>query len=371
MAEVTYGDTPAAPAAGPSPGLAANSVYPLGQDVQGFNSNLRRSFLPRKAWVGGRADPMVTGFFHMFMTKPTLNLSEDNTLALNLTQLPEWENLSRMLSLGGPGGSFIPILSNLAMTNPLSDVTAEPTNAFENFHGHGIVLGGRTIQSRVMDRFSIQYTELTGATVLNLHKIWVKYIEYASEGFVTRSEHSFESRVLDYAASTYVFLTEPDNRTLTFWAKYTGVFPVGVPWSSLGGQRGEVSSVTPEVPYAYSYYEENEPDIIRDFNSVATGAYSGFSWDSLTSGERRSEPVNVPENYSEAQYGTDGTPVARPENAPPEQVVTQDPQAPLKTAAAGPGGGFSVETPYEPKRNVQVATRSRESGGYSYVLAYY
>ena len=256
-------------------------------------------------------DYAQTGFFYVFMTKPDLNFNDANIKTLDLARYPKINLIKQMLSRsqGGAGGALIPLVTNLATSAPVQDINAEAITGYETFTGYGMKYAGKS-HNRVMGDFNISYLDLSGNILLATHEIWQKYTEMALDGFISRSDSNLSANILDYAASVYVFATEPDGETLTYWAKYTGVFPTGIPWSAIGGDSpGTHNIISPSIPYSFTYMEENDLEIIRDFiqvsgnlvsNASANQLYTSASKDrSLNGGSGRSAPAGtIFEKYS-------------------------------------------------------------------------
>ena len=91
--------------------------------------------------------------------------------------------------------------------------------------------------------------------------------------------------------SIYVFTVQPDGETITHWCRYTGCFPTKVPWGELTSEDGGIDiKKTIPVEYQFSYKEDMNLYILRDFNLLSTGDalssptgsyYTGSSVDSL------------------------------------------------------------------------------------------
>ena len=239
-------------------------------------------------------DYAQTGFFYVFMTKPDLNFSDANLKALDVSKYPKINLIKQMLSRsqGGAGGAMIPLITNLATSAPVQDINAEAITGYETFTGYGMKYAGKS-HNRVMGDFNITYLDLSGNILLAMHEIWQKYTEMALDGFVARSDSNLSANILDYASSVYVFATEPDGETLTYWAKYTGVFPTGIPWSAIGGDSpGNHSIISPSIPYSFTYMEENDLEIIRDFIQVAGNLVSTASANQVYTSASKERPLN-------------------------------------------------------------------------------
>ena len=254
------------------------------EDVDSF-LGYHDSFKSKRTTWARAADPLITGWWWMFLTKPDLHLERipgerDGTPAKDALRLDDRPNKDRLvdaLQWSKQGTrSFIHLATNLCVGAPFADVVGETYQAYENFVAQGMSLGGHTTASRAMQEVTLSYKDLDGGPILNMHDMWVKYIELALKGVVTRSPTNHANRILDYAASIYVLHTKPDARTLNTWCKYTGVFPTSVPWSSAQSELGSADAVKVDIPYAYSWYEVNDPDILIDFNAIASGALGEY-----------------------------------------------------------------------------------------------
>jgi hypothetical protein len=257
--------------------MAEQEILFKGLDLD--SNNVFKKIRKSKVYINNSLEPHLTGYYYLFMTKPDLNLSEANLKTLDLTHngklFNDYDkilvNLNRNVYLDPSiqdTNVFIPLITNLHKTVPIKDIASEATTGFETFDGYGMVIGGHSKNSRTKSDFSITYNELKGLPILNLHRVWLKYIDMCDEGYIRRSAKNVANRIIDYASSLYVFATEPDGVTINYWAKYTGIFPTGVPWSSLGENLGEIGNITPSITYKYTYLEENDLEIIRDFISL-------------------------------------------------------------------------------------------------------
>ena len=319
----------------------------------------------RMAWASA-SDPLVNGYWWMFLTKPDLNLSRtpDGTdgpsphVALDLDNARDSELIRNSLSWSlEPSNPFIHVCTNRCVAAPLADVVGEHYQAYQNYVANGFNLGGHTTASRSMQDLTVSYQELERLPIIRMHDVWVRYIDMAVQGLVARSERNRDRRVLDYAASIYVFHVKPDGASINTWAKYTGVFPTAVPWSALQSDIGAVDAVRVEIPYAYTWYEANDSDILRDFNTVSSGRVGG--------------PGETEQDFYSGRKAPDGTdraeaalPMWRPEvPRGPESLQDErdDGLAPARTSnlrrADREDGMFSVA------RSARVARRNEADPG--------
>lgn len=260
------------------------------------SSVLSKYFRRSKVYQDAIIEPYESGRFYIFMTRPDMNLNVENLRAMDrigqselgdeilhnlVSQLyVQRDNslsakVNKLLGISEDPylpktsyGSFINLVTNLHKTAPIEDIVADAKTAFETYGGYGMVLGGHSKDSRSKGEFSITYNETKDLEIMKLHSIWNQYIDFASEGLVSRTKDNRDKHILDYASSLYVFAVEPDGETISFWAKFSGVIPLGVPWTSLGENLGDSNLITPTINYKYTYYEDNTLDILRDFTNL-------------------------------------------------------------------------------------------------------
>jgi len=297
------------------------------------SSVLSKYFRRSKVYQDAIIEPYESGRFYIFMTRPDMNLNIENLRAMDrigqneigdeilhnlVSQLYVQRDSSlqakfnKLLGISEDPylpktsyGSFIQLITNLHKTAPIKDIVADAKTAFETYDGYGMVLGGHSKDSRSKGEFSITYNETKDLEIMKLHSIWTRYIDFASEGLVSRTKDNRDKHILDYASSLYVFAVEPDGETISFWAKFSGVIPLGVPWTSLGENLGESNLITPTINYKYTYYEDNTLDIIRDFTNLISLSNNRQDGQKIYEGKNRiittpkmmNNMANIPPDY--------------------------------------------------------------------------
>lgn len=175
---------------------------------------------------------------------------------------------------------FLKVLTNQALGFRPSDTTMDTRDSKETLQGYKVILPMHMAQSESGD-FQVEYSELEDGQITLLHKTWLDYMYYVRRGFIPPKRYNVVNNVLDYAVSAYHFVVGPDGRTIKYWAKYTGVFPKSVPYSSYEAeQNGQPSLVKMQVTYQYSFKEDMDLSIIYDF-AVLTGSISAPPGSSL------------------------------------------------------------------------------------------
>lgn len=298
------------------------------------SSVLSKYFRRSKVYQDAIIEPYESGRFYIFMTRPDMNLNVENLRAMDILGQDEasrdnevLQRLVNQLYVNQPfsvtqgftkdtdylprdlsaSGYFINLITNLHKTAPIKAIISDAKNAFETYDGYGMVLGGHSKDSRSKGEFSITYNETKDLEILNLHSIWNRYIDFASEGLVSRTKENRDKHILDYASSLFVFAVEPDGETLSFWAKFSGVVPLGVPWDALGETLGESNIITPSISYKYTYYEDNTLDILRDFTNLTSTLYNRRDGQQLYKGKNRGIPINTNKQINkQVSVTTDG-----------------------------------------------------------------
>jgi len=250
----------------------------------------------------------VKGIPYVFMTGPVLNLCEanvstDSFLTYMATSTNENKEILRHLTnenytdtlfgdLGGKNCDLIPLITNTALSIDIKDTVARTKEVGETFYGYKQVHPGSLVDSIVGDEISIKYLEMTNLPILKMHKAWQDYIEKVRRGQFIPSRNALDDGFIDYMASIYYILCDFDGETIKYWAKYTGVAPLNVPYSSLGGDltSHEVPDIT--INYSYCYKEDMSVAILRDFNRIVGSVPITMDWDENGMNEKADDLIS-------------------------------------------------------------------------------
>lgn len=252
-------------------------------------------------------DFLSTGVAYVFFTRPSLHFGDK--IDPTLKNIPFYKNVtketffkpcpfiddivnrkSRMYenvlhSLKG-GFGYVALITNLCQNFEAQDLTTEVTTANDTFKGFKLSLPSSHSESLVGGTFSINFNETRNMDVTVFHKIWVDYIEGIRRGVLVPSTDSIRSfnksnvknnGYIDYMNSAYYFLLDADGKTIKYYAKYTGVFPTSVPYSSFNWEIGSSNLKKVTINYQYNYKEDMNPEILREFNYVmSSSSYKGL-----------------------------------------------------------------------------------------------
>ena len=124
--------------------------------------------------------------------------------------------------------------------------------------------------------FTMTFQEDDNASVTKILKLWTEYINAVTTGKAKAipTMENLIRNIIDYKSSVYVFLTKPNFREITFFAKYTGVFPTNIPISMLTFNKEEQTNLKLDVEFiadAFTYLDEK---IIAEFNMVIRNSTS-------------------------------------------------------------------------------------------------
>ena len=251
-------------------------------------------------------EELTKTFAYVFFTRPDLNLLSSNS---SLSEQADLEPLCNYLynnnpdlvrnltRYGSTNHAFNVFLSNKAKSFEISDEYIKTVEAGETFTGYKIHYGRNDIESKAAGEFSITYRDNYNLDVFRMHKLWVDYISKVYRGeFSPRSVHK-QNKELDYACAVYYFLLGPDQQTILFWSKYTGVFPTNTSSSTYSWDSQSILKLPePSLKYAYSIKRDFDPAHLAEFNSLSSSSSSASS-------------VSI---YDENRLGVGGTWVGAP-----------------------------------------------------------
>lgn len=222
-------------------------------------------------------DAQVMGIPHIFFSTPMLNLTEPNiaqdSFLYNMYFFhPSW---LKQLSYGSgeiqTTSPFIKMFYNSATSFNTKDATSKTVEVGETYYGYRLTLPSSNVDSIVGDELTIEFLDWQGLPVLNMLNAWFVYHNKVRRGQLVPDRTFIKSRMLDYVSSIYYIVTAMDNSTILYYAKYTGVVPISVPFSAFSTTYTNHDILKYSVNFVYSFKEDLTPDIITDFNKTANG----------------------------------------------------------------------------------------------------
>ena len=160
---------------------------------------------------------------------------------------------------------IIELLTNTAKEFTPSNTNLDTMSYAETPHGARHVYAKHDVSSTSSGTFSVNYIELEGEPILNLHKAWYEYIRLVREGTIVADPKFLKTRTLDYPSAAYYFVVAPDGFTLQYWCKYTGVYPIELPYSAFAG-RSSMDFPDVSINYQYIKKDDMDPIVLDEFN---------------------------------------------------------------------------------------------------------
>lgn len=250
-------------------------------------------------------DTISNARFFIFMTKPDLNIIDSSGKTADTMGSISLQNMAnthpdvlRMLSYstcsGEYGGVFLPIISNRCQGYDVPDITLKTQEFGETFKGWKFVYGRHTVDSRARYDFSLSFEDNRDATVYNLFRAWVQYIEDINIGYIEAKPSYIINRILDYAVSVYFFIVAEDGESIIYFSKDTGVFPTSIPSSMYSmDKEGKKGGFSMTVQFASMVHEEMNPAILADFNGICEINRSFLNSSANTTDETTDYRINV------------------------------------------------------------------------------
>jgi len=198
----------------------------------------------------------------------------------------------------------IPILNNFAVPSSINTIDGQMStfDSSENVILVKQVLPKTIIDSYATNQVTVTFNEIGSAKygtamITNLHKAWIKYMEYVVNGQlnptakytsginyrINEETRALEvnvdddngtaqigkskeyRRAINYFGALYYFKLEPDGKTLVHWGKWTGLFPTQITSSTFNSENGHPKI---QVQYQSQFFEENNIQTLIEFNML-------------------------------------------------------------------------------------------------------
>jgi hypothetical protein len=234
-----------------------------------------------------------------FFTAPDCqNILNDSALTYinELTSIPLQLRNFLVYSQASPRNLFIPILTNTVELSGASpaDYSSATRDLAENRLGVRQTLMGNIVQNMIGQDVSFSFREVSSKylgqnIVTQLLKAWMIYANAVTFGRVNPGpNYTFTDgmrkgtatvianirRQINYASSIYYFKLQPNGKTISYYGKWTGVFPKNVGTSSISGDSKEALKIP--VSFQTQYYEDLDSDILNEFNILARNDGNNF-----------------------------------------------------------------------------------------------
>lgn len=219
------------------------------------------------------------GLPYVFITAPRINFSDDNisrdsffTYLKNIK--PEVMKSLNFSNIGttSSGNPFVPIFSNRFMGMSIPDTQTVTKEFHETFYGFKQTLPIGNVGSVAGGEITVEFEENKRTDIIHTLKGWANYVEGVTRGYLTPSDDAKNRRYIDYTSSIYYFLLDFDGETILHFTKFTGCYPINIPYDIFSTNIGDVDVPHVSANFAYSFKEDMDPDILLDFNRVSVNA---------------------------------------------------------------------------------------------------
>lgn len=214
---------------------------------------------------------------HIFMSRPSLYLSEENLKFLRSTTRTAYffnDPVARAalwsISTGSPS-RWIPLIYKKAKTYSVNDMEIKATEKGGTYFGHTIRYGIHSEESKYGGSFTIDFRNDKDHSILWLMYLWMTYIHLiSSERNFTPNRQSIVNGVLDYACSLYYIVTDRSCSKIVYFEKLLGVFPTKSPMSIFSWNDDMITQDTISIDFNYAFRADPmDFDILADFDYVS------------------------------------------------------------------------------------------------------
>lgn len=181
---------------------------------------------------------------------------------------------------------FIPLVSNLTTSiSGIKDINLEKYEYDGDQAGHKTAEAMGLDDSQSSGEFSLNALENSNLGFSMLVYLWLQYMDNTGKGLMNPHMDTVLNLEYDYMSSVYWFVTGADGYSIKLYGKLTGIFPLGLPITSLiPNERG--SATDPKVSFSFHYNHSDfmDPAIIYDFNVLCDTAAHQSGWDDINLG---------------------------------------------------------------------------------------
>ncbi|MGL5312411.1 MAG: hypothetical protein ACRC92_04085 [Peptostreptococcaceae bacterium] len=190
-------------------------------------------------------------------------------------RLKDSPDLYRYLDSSVDGTPFMVPLYNHAKRAGYQDANLRTSSSAKNSRGISTEYGVDILESMANSQVSFTFHDDDNMIVFNLIDFWVKYIEAVRFGKVTPKFDYITQEKLDYTCSIYVFILGDDAQTIKYFCRYTGCYPMVVPYSSYEYSKRGDTQPEHNVTFKVTKFEPMNPVILNEFNKIAS-EYGGI-----------------------------------------------------------------------------------------------
>lgn len=168
--------------------------------------------------------------------------------------------------------NFIPIFTNKTRNFSVESNSVATAEQGATKHGFRHIFPTHNVGSISNGIISLELNEMRDLEISNMMGIWYNTILGLVNGELRANPDMIKNNRIDYVSSLYYFKLDRDAKTIKYWAKYTGVFPINNPSEAFGWQASSTNLVSMNINLAYDSREELTLSVLDDFNSASMGS---------------------------------------------------------------------------------------------------
>jgi hypothetical protein len=176
------------------------------------------------------------------------------------------------LSIPIVSSNFSPMFSNVCVeSDGGKDIMMEYFDTVGNFSGDKLRYAKGIDETLTIGEFSTTFEDMYSSPVLIAIYLWIMYMHYVGKD-LCRPDYSYTiHRIIDYTCSIYIFMLGTDNSTIVRWARYTGCFPINIPFGMIQHTQNIDSTVLSKlsINWAYNFYSPMDPLVLTEFNMIS------------------------------------------------------------------------------------------------------
>ena len=232
--------------------------------------------------LDNRFDDVGFSFYPIiFMTKPQIPFFIDDFKNLDFSHLSSFEFIEmvnrsdKMFEFLGSStiknlrnGNFIRDFSlfyrNVSLPDASINVEPTITGIHKQKYMQPSFFSGRNGLT-----FNLETLDDSDMTLTKIIYAWHLYIKEVTRGRVSPIIQNIMNNIIDYKSNLYIIGMKPNFQDVQFVARYAGIFPVNVPFSSINLRKDTFDLRESSIEFSYDYFDIFNEGTRLEFNFLA------------------------------------------------------------------------------------------------------
>jgi hypothetical protein len=168
--------------------------------------------------------------------------------------------------------NFIPLLSNACIgTSGGKDIILEFSTTKGNFSGGKLRYAEGIDDTLTVGELTCEFEDMYHSPLLVIFYIWIMYMHYVSKAICDPEWAYIVHRIIDYTCSIYIFMLGTDNQTIIRWVRYSGCFPINIPFTAIQHSKDANTEALRNISInmAYNFMCPMDPVVLSEFNMIS------------------------------------------------------------------------------------------------------